>query len=403
MKESHDVNKTAFLVSLSCVLQIAESLFPHPVPGIRLGLANVMTLIALVNLGVYSALEVAILRVVVSSFILGTFMSPAFILSFCSALVSTFVMALIFWLVRSIKYFRLSIVGVSVIGALAHNLTQLVLAYFILIRHQAIFMFLPWLCVGAVIMGWITGIAAGRICRILAGEKGSPNIITLDYSGSSTVVLRGYFAGESIIHKMRPEIKILGVILLVFIVVLVNSFWVYAEVFTGLLIIAFISKVPINGLFFGMKKYGSLVFVSFFFPAVFNPGSHVFYDAGVFRLTYEGLNAGANICARIILLIVINLLLIKTTPLSELLRGLSKILVPLRFIGICQIRIAEIISVSLAIIPALGKSFKKALREANLKSFRNAIPVLSDIIAGLYLSFDSGVLTEKQTTRCIQG
>jgi len=388
MEKSRNLYKIALLVSLSCVLQIAESLFPHPFPGIRLGLANVMTLIALVNLGFSAALEVAILRVVVSSFILGTFMSPAFILSFCSALFSTFVMSLVFRLVRSIKYFRLSIVGVSVIGALAHNLMQLVLVYFILIRHQAIFMFLPWLCVGATVTGWITGIAAQRICLILTGDREAPVIPALDLSAGNTAISGSYFSGTSMMHKMRSEIKILGVILLAFILIFVNSFRIYLGLFAGLLITALFSKIPVDSFLSCFKRYGAFIFISFFFPAVFNPGSHVFYDAGFLKLTYEGLSAGANLCARIILLIGSNFLLVKTTSVSELSNGLSRVFAPLRFIGICQERAAGIISLSLAIIPALGESFKKALREADLKSFRNAIPVLSDIIAGLYLSFD---------------
>lgn len=389
MKKSCDVYKIALLVSLSCVLQIAESFFPHPIPGIRLGLANVMTLVALVNLGFNCALEVAILRTIVSSFILGTFMSPTFILSFCSALVSTFVMALVFWLVRTIKYFRLSIVGLSVIGALAHSLTQLALAYFILIRHQSIFIFLPWLCIGAAFTGWVTGVFAGRICRILSAQKESLFIPAFELAGSSSIVSGGYFTGGSIIHKMRPEVKILGVILLAFVVVVVNSFWIYAGLLLSLLLIVFISKVPSRIFFSCMGRYSALIFVSFLFPAVFNPGVHVFFDAGFFRLTYEGLNLGFNFCARIILLIVCNFVLIKTTSLSELSRGLGLILGFLRFFGVCQIRIAKIISVSLAMVPVLGASFKKAMREANLKSFRDTIPVLSNIIAGLYLNFAS--------------
>ena len=47
-KEKNNVYKIAGLVALSCVLQISESLIPHPIPGLRLGLANVITLITLV-------------------------------------------------------------------------------------------------------------------------------------------------------------------------------------------------------------------------------------------------------------------------------------------------------------------------------------------------------------------
>ena len=74
--------KIALLISISCVLQISESFIPHPIPGLRLGLANMLTLVALVTLGFRAALEIAVLRTVLSAFIMGTFMSPTFVLSF---------------------------------------------------------------------------------------------------------------------------------------------------------------------------------------------------------------------------------------------------------------------------------------------------------------------------------
>ncbi len=87
-KEDPKIYKIALLVSISCVLQISESLIPHPIPGLRLGLANMVGLIALVNLGFLSALEIAILRTILSSFIMGTFMSPNFIMIFSAAAIS---------------------------------------------------------------------------------------------------------------------------------------------------------------------------------------------------------------------------------------------------------------------------------------------------------------------------
>ena len=95
---NQNIYQVALLVALACVLQISESLIPHPIPGLRLGLANMITLTALVVLGFKYALEIAILRTILSSFILGTFMSPGFFLSFAGAIISTLVMGFFFWL-----------------------------------------------------------------------------------------------------------------------------------------------------------------------------------------------------------------------------------------------------------------------------------------------------------------
>ena len=97
MEERTDTKtrRLALLVAVACVLQIAESLLPHPIPGLRLGLANTLTLIALVSFGFRHALQITILRTILSSFIIGTFMAPGFILSFSAGIVSTLVMGAI--------------------------------------------------------------------------------------------------------------------------------------------------------------------------------------------------------------------------------------------------------------------------------------------------------------------
>ena len=167
-----NVYKVALLVSLACVLQIAESLIPHPIPGLRLGLANIITLVALINLGFGYALEITVLRTVVSSFMMGSFMSPGFMLSFAAGVMSTLTMGFLYWLAHAKKQHLFSIVGISIAGALVHNITQICLAYFIMIKHAGIFIFLPWLSIGAVFIGWFTGVVSSKICLKLKEMEG---------------------------------------------------------------------------------------------------------------------------------------------------------------------------------------------------------------------------------------
>ncbi|MCP4109706.1 MAG: Gx transporter family protein, partial [Desulfobacteraceae bacterium] len=151
MTESADrkIYKIAILVAMSCVLQISESMIPHPIPGLRLGLANMLVLVALVFLGFGSALQIAVFRTILSSFIMGTFMSPTFILSFSGALTSTVVMGILFRLSCYHNRYGFSIIGISIAGAFTFNMVQLYLAYILLIKHGGIFVFFPWLCIGA--------------------------------------------------------------------------------------------------------------------------------------------------------------------------------------------------------------------------------------------------------------
>ena len=66
LNKDRRIHKIALLVSLACVLQIAETFIPHPIPGLRLGLANMLTLTAMVILGFGYALQIAILRTLLS-------------------------------------------------------------------------------------------------------------------------------------------------------------------------------------------------------------------------------------------------------------------------------------------------------------------------------------------------
>ena len=159
-QRDNKIYKIALLVALACVLQIAESLIPHPIPGLRLGLANMLTLTAMVVLGFRYALEVALSRSVLSAFTMGTF-----------------IMGFFYWLSGLNRRCRLSIIGISIIGAFCHNLVQLYLAYLLLVKHEGIFVFFPWLSVGAVATGWVVGVVAGGVCRRLT-ENSQPDRLT---------------------------------------------------------------------------------------------------------------------------------------------------------------------------------------------------------------------------------
>jgi len=160
------------LVALASVLQITESLFPHPLPWLRLGLANMITLTSLVIFGFGIAVQIAVLRTILSSFLLGTFLSPGFFLSFSGALVSALVMGGIYSLGSIEKsnpsshyLFGLSIIGVSILGAVSHNLTQLFVAYLFLIRHKGVFLTLPFLILAGVVTGYVVGYGANYLSK----------------------------------------------------------------------------------------------------------------------------------------------------------------------------------------------------------------------------------------------
>ncbi len=143
------------LVALAFVFSYIETLLPSVgIPGVKLGLANVVVLVALYGFGARDALVVALVRVVLVGF---TFGNPASLLySLAGGLLSFAAMAVLH------RSDRLSVLGVSVAGGVCHNLGQLAVAALVL-RIPDITWYLPVLVASGVATGALVGLAA-RLC-----------------------------------------------------------------------------------------------------------------------------------------------------------------------------------------------------------------------------------------------
>lgn len=150
------VSLLGVLVALALALHLLEAQIPTPLPWVRPGLANLMTLIALLRLGWRSALLVTLLRVVIGGLLLGGFAGPAFLLSLAGGVASTLVMALL-----APGAWRLwSPVGVSAAGAAAHGAAQVFVLAAVLLGGADLHWLLPWVLVPALISGVATGLLA---------------------------------------------------------------------------------------------------------------------------------------------------------------------------------------------------------------------------------------------------
>ncbi|MGL5356723.1 MAG: Gx transporter family protein [Cetobacterium sp.] len=157
---------TAFVL-LALYLSLIETLIPKPFPWMKLGLANIASIIALEKFDEKMALEILLLRILIQGMMLGTLFSPSFIISLISGGASTLLTILLF------RYRKnLSLISICVSGAFVHNLIQLVVVYFLLFRNisiisKSIFIFI-W---GFLFMGCISGVITGYICEKLQFRK----------------------------------------------------------------------------------------------------------------------------------------------------------------------------------------------------------------------------------------
>ncbi len=160
------LSEFALLLSMACVIQFFESLIPLPIPipGVKLGLANVMTLLVLYRYGFKRTWQFMIARVVIVSLITGTTLSVPFWLSLGGACMSGVMMTCTYRLPW------LSIIGVSMLGAIGHSIGQIMSVQLILQIPQAI-IYLPILLVVSLVSGSVIGFIGKQLLPMLLVRK----------------------------------------------------------------------------------------------------------------------------------------------------------------------------------------------------------------------------------------
>jgi len=148
--------RLSLLVGMGLILFLFESLIPRPLPWLKPGLAHIATLLAIYMMGLSEAMIVVIIRVFVGSLLLGSLFNPAFILSLGGGLAATSVMGL------THRYFSriFSIFGISILGAIVHNLTQLLLVQILIVHRMEIFYLAPVMILSSLFTGFIVALVS---------------------------------------------------------------------------------------------------------------------------------------------------------------------------------------------------------------------------------------------------
>ena len=155
-------NKTAYFgvyISLALILSYVESLIPisFGVPGIKLGLANIVIVIALYKAEKASyALIVSVIRIILSGFMFGNMF--AILYSLAGGILSFLIMVFLK------KKGSFSIMGVSIAGGVFHNIGQLIVAM-IVVESYKIGFYLPMLLIAGLITGALIGIVSGEVLK----------------------------------------------------------------------------------------------------------------------------------------------------------------------------------------------------------------------------------------------
>ncbi len=154
-----DDYRIARLAAAAIALTVAEAAVPLPLPGIKPGLANIVTLIVLWRYGWRDAAWVSLLRVLAGSLLLGQFLAPGFFLSLSGSVASLLLLGLAMHLPR--RWF--GPVSHSVLAAFAHIGGQLLVARLWLVPHDGVFYLAPVFFAAALLFGLSNGLIAARL------------------------------------------------------------------------------------------------------------------------------------------------------------------------------------------------------------------------------------------------
>lgn len=163
-------NRTAYLgvlTGLALILGYLESLIPiiAGIPGIKLGLANLVVILAIYELGYKEAFLLSVTRIFLSGFLFGNL--AMILYSLAGGMLSLSIME------AAKKSGRFSVCGISIFGGVFHNIGQLAMAA-VLVENTAVFHYFPVLCISGVVMGFLVGFLAVEVQRRIrwrGGEK----------------------------------------------------------------------------------------------------------------------------------------------------------------------------------------------------------------------------------------
>ena len=225
------------------------------------------------------------------------------------------------------------------------------------------------------------------------------------------ITLGQYFPTGSVLHKLDPRLKIILVFAIVFVTFMAKTTLDYAILFAFIVIIAWLSKVPLSMYLKSLKPMLILIAFTAILNLFLTPGE-VVWSWWFLKATKEGAILGAYMLCRIVLLIMASSILTYTTSPLQLTAGLESLMKPLKYLKFPSHEVAMMMTIALRMIPVILEETEKIMkaqqvRGANFTSgglierAKALIPILIPLFISSFRRADE--LATAMEARCYNG
>ena len=226
------------------------------------------------------------------------------------------------------------------------------------------------------------------------------------------ITLGQYFPGTSVIHRLDPRTKLLGVILYIVALFLAKSWISYGVVLAFLILAISVSKIPPKSIVSGMKPLVVILIFTGVLNLFYSDGGVVLVKIWKLTITSEGLTRAIFMTSRILMLISGTFLLTYTTSPIALTDGLESLLGPLKKLHVPVHELSMMMCIALRFIPTLIEETDKIMnaQKARGADFENGSIIdrakaLSPVLVPLFISAfrRADELATAMECRCYQG
>ena len=175
------------------------------------------------------------------------------------------------------------------------------------------------------------------------------------------ITIGQFYPVTSIINKLDPRVKLLGVVVYIAAVFIINNILGFIFIIAALAVLIALSKVPLKHILKGLKFVWFLVALAIFFNLFFSDGD-IIWSWWIFHMSKQGILRAAFFAIRLICVIVGASMLTYTTTPTNLTAGLEKVFQPLNKIHFPGHEIAMMMSIALRFIPILSEEINKIIK-----------------------------------------